>query len=136
MKPWVVNVHFGSAAVLFLVFALFCLWLFRKKAEGDADKEKKGEKPKDPEKEWRNTVYLVCGVVILACIAWVFVERLSDRSIFWPESVALMFFAISWLVKGFADSPLVKGASKLTYWFLSLFVPKAGAINDEETSNR
>jgi amino acid transporter len=85
--------HFVSAGVLFGIFALFCLWLFRKKAPGEvADRDKKN----------RNAVYLICGIVIIVCIVWAIYEGRAGRSIFWPESVAMIFFAISWLVKGYA----------------------------------
>jgi len=127
VTPAVVMTHFISATLLFGTFAVFCLWLFRKKSK---------DHPKDPQKEGRNAVYFVCGLVIVACIAWAFYEGWNDRSIFWPESVALMFFAISWLVKGYADSPVVRGTSRLSYWCLSLFTLKPGAADDESASNR
>ena len=41
-----------------------------------------------------------CGIGILASMASAVVARRSGRSIFWPESLALIFFAWSWLVKG------------------------------------
>lgn len=133
VEQWVVTLHFLSAAVLFGVFAIFCVWLFRKKAPGNADHETAAAKA---DKEGRNAVYFICGLVIVACMGWALFEGVNQRSIFWPESVALMFFAISWLVKGYADSAVVKGASRLSYWFVSLFVPKAGAVDDEQPSDR
>lgn len=92
-QPWVGVVHFVSAAVLFGVFAVFSLWLFRKKAKGEETA---------PDKKSRNTIYLICGGIIIACILWTAYAGLNDRPIFWPESIALIFFAISWLVKGYA----------------------------------
>lgn len=55
-----------------------------------------------PQKRQRNTVYRVCGWLMglaFVCIGvlW-FLDR--QRSIFWPETVAVMAFAAAWLVKG------------------------------------
>jgi hypothetical protein len=92
-EPWMGVVHHVAAVVLFLMFAVFALWLFRLKA--------KGEQPTDG-KQWRNRLYIVCGIVILACVAWAGISGLRDRPIFWPESIALIAFSVSWLVKGYA----------------------------------
>ena len=88
---WISMTHTISAIVLFSMFAVFSLWLFRKTAPG--------EQP-SPGKKLRNTIYLICGIAIVASMAWAFVARQSGESIFWPESSALVFFALSWLVKG------------------------------------
>lgn len=90
---WTGIVHYVSAVVLFGVFAVFALWLFRLGAQG--------EQPK-PDKLLRNRVYLICGIVIIASIAWAGLEAMRERPIFLPESVALVAFAVSWLVKGYA----------------------------------
>jgi len=83
--------HHAAAIVLFAMFAVFALWLFRLTAPG--------EQPTD-DKRKRNAVYLSCGIVIVACIAWAGLNGANGRAIFWPESIALVAFAISWLVKG------------------------------------
>lgn len=88
---WINTVHFVAATVLFSMFALFSLWLFRKTAPG--------EQPA-PDKKRRNAVYLLCGIGIVASMLWAFLARQMDQSIFWPESLALGFFAWSWLLKG------------------------------------
>jgi hypothetical protein len=88
---WINIVHTGAAIVLFSMFAVFSLWLFRKTALV-------GQPPAD--KRRRDVIYLVCGIGILASMAWAVVARQLARSIFWPESFALGFFAWSWLVKG------------------------------------
>lgn len=88
---WINTTHFAAAITLFGMFAVFSLWLFRKTppgAEPAADKKR------------RNAIYLLCGVGILASMGWAVYARLSGRSIFWPESFALGFFAWSWLTKG------------------------------------
>jgi hypothetical protein len=84
------KIHYVSAGALFLMFAVFSGILFPRHREG--------ERP-GMWKNVRNVIYYACALVILASIAWAvkFGER---QSIFWPESVALIAFAISWLVKG------------------------------------
>jgi hypothetical protein len=44
--------------------------------------------------------------VIVASMVWALVAGQSDHSIFWPESFALVSFALSWLVKGRAVSSI------------------------------
>ena len=120
VKPWVVKLHFGSALVLFVMFAVFCLWLFRKTGK---------EQAPDFNKKISNVFYLFSGLVIVACIAWAFYNRLRGESIFWPESWALIFFACSWLVKG-GEPSLVYG------WLRSLFPRAEVDGEDEEISKR
>lgn len=97
-------VHHLAAIVLFAMFALFSLWLFRL-TPGD-------EKPSGG-KRTRNAVYLFCGVVIVASIIWAGISGLNGRPIFWPESIALVAFAVSWLVKGYAHRSIADVARSL-----------------------
>lgn len=90
-SDWIGTTHTAAAITLFSAFAVFSLWLFRKTTPG-------GEPPAD--KKRRNAIYLLCGFAILGSMAWALAAGLSGRSIFWPESSALVFFAWSWLVKG------------------------------------
>jgi hypothetical protein len=83
-------VHYISAIVLFSMFALFCLWLFRLTTSD----------PPPPDKRRRNGIYVGCGIVILISMTWAGVAGWKEGPIFWPESLALIAFAISWLVKG------------------------------------
>ena len=96
--------HHVFAVVLFAMFAVFALWLFRITASGE-------QVP--PDKQWRNRVYLFCGIVIVASVIWASVAGLNGRSIFWPESVALVAFAVSWLVKGYALTTIADAARSL-----------------------
>ena len=92
-------VHYGFAAAFFLTLAYFCLVLFRKTNPA---------KPMTPKKIQRNRVYVVCGYLILACIFLLAVYGLFLRDtpiarldpIFWLETVAVITFGLSWLVKG------------------------------------
>ena len=83
-------VHYLSAIVLFSMFALFCLWLFRMSSTD----------PPPPDKRRRNLIYILCGIAILIGMGWAAVAGRNEQPIFWPESLALIAFAISWLVKG------------------------------------
>ncbi len=88
---WIDKTHLVAAIILFSMFALFSLWLFRMTSPG--------EQPSD-EKKRRNAIYVVCGIGIVVSMLWALVWGNAKRSIFWPESFALAFFAWSWLVKG------------------------------------
>ena len=83
-----------------MVLSYFSLVLFTKTKEGELP---------TPEKKRRNVVYVVCGVVILVCIALIGLfhlffkdtKALADlKPVFWLESLALWAFGISWFVKG------------------------------------
>jgi len=106
---WINKTHTFAAIALFSMFAVFSLWLFRKTASGE-------QPPAD--KKRRNAIYLLCGVGILVSMAWAVVAGQSGHSIFWPESLALVFFAWSWLVKGQAlrsiTSTLTAAKDKVT----------------------
>lgn len=70
------------------------------------------------EKKMRNGIYIICGSIMsLAVILLIFVsfnKQLEDEArnyhfIFWLESIALLAFGLSWLVKGelfLKDNPL------------------------------
>jgi hypothetical protein len=93
------RVHLSFAALLFLTLAYFSLALFTQTSS---------DKHPTPRKLQRNTVYRVCGYTILASILLNVVvllppvkplfERLTP--VFWLESLAVVAFGVSWLVKG------------------------------------
>jgi hypothetical protein len=89
-------VHHVAALILFAMFAVFALWLFRLRKGGKTETT-----------GWRNKVYLACGLAIVACIAWAGYNGYTAREIFVPESIALVAFSFSWLVKGYAVEMLV-----------------------------
>lgn len=92
-------VHAGFAALFFLSLAYFCLILFRRTDTGTAITVQKRQ---------RNTVYLSCGVIIVASVALIGLQFFILKSalltqlkaIFWLESLAIFAFGISWFVKG------------------------------------
>ena len=85
-------VHYVAAFVLFSTFAFFSLVQFPKSDPSHG--------PEPREKRVRNVIYRACGVGIAGCVLWIVIAARSRVPIFWPEALALEFFAISWLVKG------------------------------------
>lgn len=87
-------VHFGSAAVMFLILAYFC-YVFYKRARA------KGY----PQAKWRAFIYVLCGIVIIASILILVIDKATGRVIsseiprlvFYCERAALVAFGISWL---------------------------------------
>lgn len=98
-------VHFAAAAVLFVDFAAISLFLFTR------SKAKASDRPL--EKKVRNGIYRFCGAAMLACIAWAGISHFVFKGpIFWPEVLALEFFAFSWLTKGRAEWTLARLAGR------------------------
>jgi hypothetical protein len=94
-KPPVGVIHYGAALVLFFSFMFFCLFQF--------PKTNPGNQKLAWDKQLRNFIYRFCGAAIGICLLWVYIAMKNGAPIFWPESLALEFFAVSWLVKGRAD---------------------------------
>jgi hypothetical protein len=102
---WMEWVHLASAALLFSCFVVYSLFLFPKSSQ---PKEKR-----DSGKRTRNGVYYACGVGIVLALLWIVVARLMHGHIFFPESLALVLFGISWLTKGRALWTLRQVAHRL-----------------------
>lgn len=93
------RVHLIAAALMFLVLAYFCLFLFRKSSP---------DRPLTLHKRQRNSVFLICGLAMVACMCVML--SLTVKSVqavlwptgilFWCESLALFAFGTAWLVKG------------------------------------
>jgi hypothetical protein len=88
--------HFVFAVLLFSVFIFFSIHLFRKTGPGRRTKQK----------DKRNKVYLVCGIIMILCIACIAIGMIWLGSIssayhlvFWFESIALIAFGFSWVTK-------------------------------------
>jgi hypothetical protein len=85
--------HYLCAAGLFVILAVFCLFLFTR-----------SQGVKTPQKVLRNRIYRICGGVIVSCLVlcvlalWLAPD--GWRALFWLESVMVWAFALSWLVKG------------------------------------
>jgi len=80
------------------MFAVFALWLFRITPDGGNAATAKRR---------RNWVYLTCGIAIVAAMAWAGIAGWTGSSIFLPESLALVAFSVSWLVKGYAHRTIL-----------------------------
>src|SRR6185503_2494622 len=87
-------VHFGSAAVMFLILAYFC-YVFYKRARA------KGY----TEANRRAVLYVLCGIVIIASMLVMVFDKVTggvissrvQRLVFHCERAALVAFGISWL---------------------------------------
>lgn len=93
---WFVSTaHLLCACILFLLLAYFSLKLFTKSDPG---------RPLSDAKRKRNTVFRACGWTIVGSIVLVALSnlvQLSDslRSLLWLETIGVVAFGISWLVK-------------------------------------
>lgn len=92
--------HFRSAALLFVSFIVFALFLFPRRGPRRRTWSK--------QKIGHNLIYVSCGLAMIACMIWVLIAREKEQSIFWPESIALESFALCWLTKGRAGKTLVR----------------------------
>jgi hypothetical protein len=107
------TLHYASAAVFFACLAVFCLLLFTKGARDD-----QGRMMWTP----RNRFYVGCGMLILASMLALGVYFLfpdlqgrlnAVNYIFWSETVGVLAFAASWLVKGRAPETLARAGTEM-----------------------
>jgi hypothetical protein len=93
--------HYVSATILFSTFAFFSLVQFTKSNKpGSVTGRKKT----------RNTIYKFCGWIIVVCVIGIavtsfipyslYIKIKSLRPIFVLETIALLAFGFSWLIKG------------------------------------
>jgi heme A synthase len=86
-------VHYVAAVVLFFAFILFAVWLFRK-----SNIPNRRDRPR--EKRYRDALCLACGLIMIVCVLWAASSSITDAPIFVPEAIAIVAFAVSWLIKG------------------------------------
>ena len=94
----VTAIHFISAGCFFGLLAFMSFFLFTKT----------GGKKKGNNKNLRNVIYRVCGAVMMAALLGMLVVYLlpadlplrAYNPVFWLETLALLAFGISWLIKG------------------------------------
>lgn len=102
-------VHGGSALVLFLILAFFCLFPFRKQAA----------ELHTPQANRRKRVYIVCGCVMLVSIALITAKHTGwisvPRIVFFAEAAALSAFGVAWIVSGKALAIFASAEEKLTF---------------------
>ena len=99
-SPGLRVVHYVAAVLLFSAFILFAVWLFRKSSIPD-------KRNRPPEKQLRDAVCLTCGITMIGCVLWAASSLVTQAPIFWPEAIAIVAFAISWLVKGQIHRPVL-----------------------------
>ncbi|MEV1288775.1 DUF998 domain-containing protein [Micromonospora sp. NPDC049679] len=94
------RVHQVCAAALFVLLAIFCIFLFprARSARARAMPEKRGP---------RNAIYYACGGIILGAITLAVASnalpqptRDTLKPLFWCEVVAVFAFGAAWLIKG------------------------------------
>ncbi|RAG85224.1 DUF998 domain-containing protein [Streptacidiphilus pinicola] len=97
--------HTVSAAVVFTALAFFCLRLFRDDSE--------------PDGPLRRRIYLVCGIVIAACIVGIVVAGVLHFSgvgpltpVFAGESLSVFAFGAAWFVKSDAIVDLARATGR------------------------
>jgi hypothetical protein len=86
------RVHLSFAGLLFALLAVFAFFLFPKSSGAMT-----------PEKRQRNALYRTCGVIMFAAILSMFPSQLAPDSwhlFLWLETISVLAFGISWLVKG------------------------------------
>ncbi len=103
------RVHYIAAATLFISFIFFSLFQFRKSKPGSG-------KTLPTSKRVRNGIHIFCGIAMAVCILWAGIASLIGAPIFWPEALALEFFAVSWLAKGRADRTVVAAGRRTLYY--------------------
>ena len=100
---WKTVVHFTSAAIFFILLAFISIFLFTR-TKKDAKKENKTVKRN------RNRIYRLCGVFILLSLVLTLLYKVwlkkqfpgleTLNPVFWLETIMLLSFGTSWLVKG------------------------------------
>jgi hypothetical protein len=88
--------HLICATFFFLLLAYISLRLFSYKSP-----------PVTSIQKALNKIYITCGTVIIVCVVLIFIFKLVIKHdsiyVFILESIALVFFGISWLTKGRAN---------------------------------
>lgn len=83
------KIHCTSAVIFFCMLAFNSLCLFTKY-----------DKTMTKQKRIRNIIYRSCGVGMLAAMVLMPLPVKFYAKTWWVEMIALMFFSVSWLVKG------------------------------------
>jgi len=84
--------HIYFVAAFFLIISYLTIFRFTQPSQSVMTEQKKS----------RNKVYVACGIVmVLMLIAIVVIKAVAtSRSVFWPETIAILAFGIAWLTKG------------------------------------
>lgn len=88
------HLHFGAAAVMFVILACFCYLFFKRaRAKGHTEAER------------RAVIYALCGIAIIASILIMVFDKVAGgvlssripRLVFYCERAGLVAFGISWI---------------------------------------
>jgi len=84
--------HIYVVAAFFLIISYLAIFRFRKLSRPYLTKQKLS----------RNKIYVACGIVMVLMLVGIVAIKAIDatRSIFWPETVAIVAFGVAWLTKG------------------------------------
>ena len=91
-------IYFTCATLFFLTLAYMSIFLFTK--------SKHAKSNQTPEKRTRHVVYVVCGVIMMISISIIAIANCivhvpeTSKVTFIFETVALLAFGFSWLIKG------------------------------------
>lgn len=104
----ITNYLHGVFAVMFFgSLATFCLINFQRCEEGTTP---------DEDKQFRNFLFRILGYVIVVCtvafIAGSFIPS-SGAFVFWAETIAIIAFGLSWIIKGKAVEGSVNRLKKM-----------------------
>lgn len=105
------DLHMAAAGIVFVYLGLFCIFVLRRviPARHGIGATLKASKRN------RNTLYLICGVTILLCVAFLALRETLGISEAWlrswdgvfvVETIALWAFALAWFTKGRGIKPL------------------------------
>lgn len=91
------HVHFALAASFLICTALFSLFLFTGSARAGGQQT--------AIRRWRHRLYITCGIIIVLALlatglAVIIGWHETTKIVFWLESIAVVAFGISWIVKG------------------------------------
>ena len=104
------SIHYGSAAIAFLVLIYFCFGPFRERAQM---RGQKGQR--------RAIAYMVCGSIMSICLAVAVIAQFTrpadvvaaSRITYWTEAFALGAFGVAWFVAGKVLPPLAAENERL-----------------------
>jgi hypothetical protein len=102
-------IHYTCAAGLFLALAYVSWFLFPERPPGVRGSHHESSR--------RNVVYRTCAAVMIGCVVAAALNRLLGLDIayalFWLETLAVLAFGVSWLVKGRVEGTLAEVGHRL-----------------------
>jgi hypothetical protein len=119
-QKWFNWIHYGSAALLFVCFAIFCFRIFRESDDKDTPRQT------DTKKVRRNHFYTTCGYIIVASVSCIVIIALYEclagpsswftYTTFIFETTSLLAFGFSWLLKGTYGMPKLSNQKIVGYF--------------------